>query len=365
MKYLYIDDENDTSVESVRDGFNDQELINVIVQQPKDFKTQKNELTKILPEFDGLILDLRLDQNMTLDVSYNAPSIAQELRTVMSDPTSGVKACPIILCSTDERMRATYDADVTSHNLFDYKFLKGSDPNWPKFSQKLHSLATGYKWLNEGGRTIQEIFGRDEFKAVDPRIFERFAIGKTTVYEYAHFIEKEMFNHPGALIKERVLASRLGVNIEDSGDAWVNLRDGVFSETLYKGLFSTGWTRWWADKVVDLFKQISNGKRLAALTGPERLAIIENMTGIQGLVPALPIADCQSLNFWTICEGNKMPLDPLEGFRVYESKEVKPWQEPKYISLNSILSREYESKGLRPHPSENERIQLIKESLTK
>ena len=146
-KYLYIDDElnnpDDDSVEAVSDGFNDFGLIEVEVGEPLDFKSQKKDLLKKLKDYDGLILDLRLDQNMKLDVSYNAPAIAQELRTAVPNPEDHLRPCPIVLCSTDERMRATYDADQTSHDLFDYKFLKGSEPDWPKFSKKLHALAEG------------------------------------------------------------------------------------------------------------------------------------------------------------------------------------------------------------------------------
>ena len=61
----------------------------------------------------------------------------------------------------------------------------------------------------------------------------------------------------------------------------------------------------------------------------------------------------------------KSRLDPLEGFKIYETDEPKPWQEPKYISFGAELERKGRDKGLRPHPSEFERIKDLKEMLSK
>ena len=367
-KYLFLDDENDETVDAVRDGLNDQGLIDVTIQQPLEFKSQKKELVEKLMEYDGLILDFRLDQNMKLDVSYNAPTIAQELRTSVTNPEVNLMACPIILCSTDERISATYNADKTSHDLFDYKFLKGSEPYYLKISKKLASLAKGYKWLRESERTIYQVLDRENISDIDTRITERFLdIEEPKItYDYARFIVKDIFHHPGPLIKERVLAARLGVDIEASDDAWVKIRREVYSEFKYSGLFSDGWDRWWSDKIINQFKKVSGGNRLATMNAQDRVKILVENYGVDGLIPASAIPYANSSSFWTICEDSKKPLDPLEGFRVFESTDLKAWQEPKYVSFNAVagegISKE---KGLRPHPSENKRIQLMKESLSK
>jgi len=366
-KYLYIDDETVDAVEAVRDGFNDTEIIEVIVEEPQNFKEQKKDFLAKLNSYDGLILDFRLDQNMQLDVSYNAPAIAQELRTLVLDSENDLKGCPIILCSTDERMRATYDVDKTSHDLFDYKFLKGPEPNWPKFATKLASLAKGYAWLNEVDRSVEEIFKREDINKIDIRITERFTDEdqKQQVYDIAHFFIKELFHHPGILVKERVLAARLGIDVEASGEAWIELKANFLINFKFSGLFSDGWERWWADQIVDFFKKVS-GKRLSTLNAINRVNILSEALKIKGLKAAEALPNCESTEFWTICEGFKKPLDPLEGLRVYESVDLKPWQEPKYISFEAAeVERINRDKGLRPHPSEKDRIQLIKESLSK
>ena len=66
----------------------------------------------------------------------------------------------------------------------------------------------------------------------------------------------------------------------------------------------------------------------------------------------------------TICKGNNRPLDPREGFKIVMSREHKAWQEYDYISLEAILEREgFEDRNIKPHPSEKERIDIIKKSL--
>lgn len=79
---------------------------------------------------------------------------------------------------------------------------------------------------------------------------------------------------------------------------------------------------------------------------------------------AEPIKLNTSSEFWTICEATKCPLDPLEGFKIKLSHELKAWQEPKYISLYAALERiGLDDRGIEPHFSEIERIADLKKSL--
>ena len=356
-RYLYIDDENDPTTAAIADGLKINDWLDVVLAEPKDFKQQKADFTNHLNEFDGVILDLRLD-GIRLDISYNAPALAQELRMMAVEGT--IKSCPIILCSTEEKMKATYDVDQTSHDLFDYKFHKQPSAPWEKFARKINSLAEGYYTIIESKFDINDILQRKAID-LDSRVLEKFSgYNKSLpVSEYALFVIKNLFHHPGPLIKERLLAGRLGIDISKSGNAWSKLLDVLFRPALYTGVFSTGWTRWWADIVVDIFKKKA-GKRLSTLTANERVQSLVELTGIKELVPATPLPRAKSSNFWTICEYHKMPIDPLEAFVIHSSIEPKSWQENKYISLDAVLNK----RGPRPHSSEIDRIELIKKSLS-
>lgn len=361
--YLYIDDERDNSVDAIIEGFNDSGLIEVKLFSGGEDKTF-DEIKKLLKEekFQGLIIDLKLDGDGPERVNFKAPTLAQDLRT--SAATGLIPSFPLILCSTEPKMRATYSVDKSSHDLFDYKFLKGADPNWKKFSFKLNSLANGYSWLGESIRAVEDILQRSELLNLDSRIIEHISDKENipTSHDLSHFVIKQLFNHPGVLIKERTLAARLGIDIDASGEDWQRLLQQL-EVAKYKGLYSDGWVRWWSDLINDFFKKISEGRRLPLLNAKERVEIISNHFNLKALIHASPLPFCKSSKFWTICEGHKKPLDPLEGYRIFETGDLKPWQEPKYISFDAAVKRiDRATKGLRPHPSEEERIKLYNES---
>ena len=99
--------------------------------------------------------------------------------------------------------------------------------------------------------------------------------------------------------------------------------------------------RWWADKVVAIFKEITDGKRLSLLNATERVKILSDLTGLKSLIQAHPMEFNKSANFWTICEAFKTPLDPLEGFKIHATIEPKAWQEDRYISLKAVLEKRH------------------------
>lgn len=85
--------------------------------------------------------------------------------------------------------------------------------------------------------------------------------------------------------------------------------------------------------------------------------------GLNDLVAAKPLQFCNSTEFWSICEALKVPVDPLEAFRIFTTVDIKPWEEYKYVSLLAILERVGVDRGLKPHSSEIEKIEYTKELL--
>jgi hypothetical protein len=364
-KYIYIDDENDGSITSLINGFNDTGLIEVhqlSIEKGLSFSVLESLIkSKITDEsYDGLLIDLRLDGEGPNQLEYSAISISSELRTICA--RNELKSFPIILCSTLDKIKETYKSDKTSHDLFDYTFRKSEKPNYERFSIKLKALAEGYKGLPCDANSLNTIFKRDDLKNLDQRIFERFYNQDIIVpYDFAHFIVKTLFHSTNPLIKETILAARLGVNIEASGENWTVLLS-KFEDCKFNGVFSNGWNRWWADLSNTKLKEIS-GKNFSFLKADERVTILKEVFGVNGIVAATPIKLNVSSEFWTICEATKRPLDPMEGIKVRLSHELKAWQEPKYISLYAILERLGAEKGIEPHFSEIERINDLKNTL--
>lgn len=365
VKYLYIDDENDESIDSLINGFNDLKEIYVErmpISKGLNFSDLKDSILDRIKsnKFQGLLIDLRLDGTGPDHLEYSAISISSELRSIAA--RNETPSFPIVLCSTIDKIRETYNADKTSQDLFDYTFKKSDDPNYPKFSRKLLSLVRGYQYLNDGVGNLELIYGRKDLNSLDARIFEKFLDQETVPYDYCHFTIKTLFHCTNPLIKETILASRLGIDIQESNQSWIKLRDSIFIEAKYKGLFYDGWDRWWSDVIIRIFKDIT-GEKLSFLNADERVVLLTKNTGIEGLVAAKPIKHNVSSEFWTICEAYKKPLDPLEGFRIQTSMALKPWQEPKYLSLDAILEQVGAEKNLKPHYSEKERIEELKKTL--
>jgi hypothetical protein len=365
FKYLYIDDENDSSIESLIRGFNDCNLIFVErlpIEKGLNFSNLKDSILEKIKskEFQGVLIDLRLDGNGPDHLEYSAISITSELRSITA--RKEINSFPIILCSTIDKIKETYNADKTSQDLFDYTFRKSENPDYNKFSIKLNSLAIGYQKLNSGDTQIEKVFNREDLNTIDARIFERFFDQEIVPYDFAHFTIKTLFHCTNPLIKEAVLAARLGVDIEQSGESWIKLKDSIFNIAKYKGLFSDGWERWWADVVISIFKE-KTGEKLSFLKAEERVEILKKVFHIENLVAAKPLKHNVSSEFWTICEGYKRPLDPLEGFRIQTTQELKPWQDSKYLSLDAILEQIGIDKGLKYHYSEKERIEELKRNL--
>lgn len=360
-KYIYIDDENDPSIEAIRDGLNDTGIIEVDYRQVEEFTSQINFFETGLENYKGIILDLRLDENMGVGVRFTAPSLAQEIRT-KSGAGLGIKEVPIVLCSTDEKIKALYSREQSSHDLFDYEFLKGSSPDWNKIASRLNSLATGYQKMLAVGFDLEQVLGRP-LEGIDSRILGKF-IDKELgfpAHELSQHLLKELIRWPGPLIGFELLGAKLGIDVEKSED-WQQLLDEHLISCRYHGVFSEGWSRWWTDLLIDWFKDIT-GRRLSTLKAHERVEILKEKLNISGLAAADPLPKSVSTNYSTICEFFRKPIDPFEGFKVFGRKDPKPWQEHQYLSIEAVLERKGLNKGLKIHPSEMERVELIKKSL--
>lgn len=365
-KYLYIDDENGTPEISTLNGFNDLKIIEIErfpLSDFREFSNLKIELIRRINEhsFDGLILDLRLDGNGNDRTEFNATALTSELRSVAA--RGEILSIPIILCSTESNIKQTYDTDKTSHDLFDYKINKSNEsPGWEKMSKKLNSLANGYKWIQTSKRSKEEIFGINNVKDLDERIVEK--IDNFFVpYDYTHFVVKHFFHQTNPLISEKVLAARLGIDlIKTPSEVWDILKNKILSDVKYSGIFSDGWQRWWAEKLVVWFNEIS-GENLTFINAQKRVEILSHKLNLGNLVPAQPLQFCNSTEFWSICEALKVPIDPLEAYRIFTTLDIKPWEEYKYISLLAIMERKGVDRGLRPHSTEIDKIEYTKELL--
>lgn len=362
-KVLYIDDEINggrPQIEAIKDALEANGLLEIKLVEVSDLDTITNQIKQ--ENAHGIILDLQLDHAVNSQgerVTYKAPTLAQNIREKSTEDS--LLDIPIILCSTLQKIENLYKRDISSHDLFDMRFHKDlTDYNLE--SVKINALISGYKTISEVGLSIEKLLTIDQ-ESIEPRIYSNLLItDNLPAHNIAQVILKDLIYMNGPLIDEELLAARLGVEIQGSS-GWSELKDNYFRNAKYKGIFSDGWNRWWMHEVSALFQELT-GKSLAVVDAKERIQLIKEKTGLTGIEYPEKIKKCNSFKFWTICKGYNRPLDPREGFKIVMPREPKAWQEYEYISLEAALEREgFEERGMRLHPSEIKRFELIKESL--
>lgn len=360
-RYLFLDDENGGPTTAMLNGFNDTGHIEV-----EALKLEKNEIfesvcAKIIDcskqqPFDGLMLDLCLDGAGENSMNFKAPALAQHIRTKTLEGV--LPQCPIVLCSTMANLDSFYNRDRASHDLFDYNFNK-TGGHFEEDAIRLQSLASGYDKMNKEGKKTEVVLGRD-VDNIDERIIAYLSEESLSSFDVAQFVIKELLEKTGILIDEGILAARMGVDREASGMAWKVLNEILERESIYKGLFASGWKRYWADLASEFFMSLTGGNPYQIMRASERVEALQK-TGIKGLVAAQPIKYNKSTYFDTVCLSYKKPMDSMEGIPKEDTVKIKPWQEHSYVSFLALASGNFQEKevcmeGLKKYEDIKERM---------
>ena len=361
-KYLYIDDikadntENsiDTPISLARglsvDG------IDIEYKHVFEFEND-NFIRQNLSNYDGLLLDLRLDEykdDNGKHSEFTATEFAQHIRTLVTKQELE-KDLPIVLFSTDEKLQQVYATDLSSHNLFDRYLTKVNTPD--NASKKLYSLAKGYIEIEELKTDLKKLMGLENLFDLDSRIFSRFSENSERIpaHEYAQVILKDLIYVTGTLINDDILAARLGIDKDKtSSNDWNSVKE-LFNEARYSGVFSDGWNRWWMFEINNVFEMLF-GTYLSHLDANEKVNLLKEKLSLTELIVAKPIKLNTSTRYTTICKAYEKPLDEMEGFRVYSSKEPKQWQEYEYASLEAFATTKVNEKNIKVHVDDRDRL---------
>jgi hypothetical protein len=367
-KVFYLDDEKDDLTQPIKKKLESNDILEVNLEKPNNFEKELDRLIEELKECKALILDLQLNgpQEGTSDekgekfkVRYQAPPLAQMIRTLASEGT--IPDLPIILCSTEDKIKDSFSRDFTSHDLFDWTFLK-DDIN-DETVNKIVSLINGYQILNKNRKNFSSSLERD-YDELDERILSRFVIeDNPPIHEIARVIFKDIVQPTGVLINELTLAARLGIDVVES-KSWKDLINKYFISAKYVGVFNESWNRYWSDKVIDVFEEITT-ENLASLNATSRVSLLIKHTEFKELIAAKPIELCESENYWNICEITNKPLDPFEGFKISGKEEPKPWQDYSYVSLFAIVTEPdlISKSGIKIHPTDIERLSVERKKI--
>ncbi|MDO5881750.1 hypothetical protein Q4O57_17290 [Phocaeicola vulgatus] len=81
---------------------------------------------------------------------------------------------------------------------------------------------------------------------------------------------------------------------------------------------------------------------------------------MEHLIAAEKISKADSDEFWTLCKGYHLPLDPVDGLIVQGQDNLYPWQEPEYVSVEAALWRTNIDDWISVADVEKERYEELK-----
>lgn len=347
-KYLYIDDNKIEQAAGVIAGLSIKNVLSIEFDNPKGEWEQERERieSKDFIEYDGLILDLNLEENRNPNNDkfsfYKGSTLAQEIRNISK---SGIiKEIPIILLSATKNLKLYFDK--TNEDLFDLIIEKEklNSDLYIDIKQKLISLSSGYKILNEKNKTINDVFNHElniediKFKSEIDNIFSYYP-----THSISNFIIKNILEIDGVIIKESTLAARLGVDIEESNPSWQELLS-IINNSEYDGVFSVGWKRWWMSKIdkwwEDNFEKTIS---LRSLNASDRVTKINDKFGLN-LIHKEKLEKSKSDKFWTTCIGIGSPIDTIDGLLIAGQDNLYSWQDRSYVSIKEALKPDNKEK---------------------
>ncbi|MFF7063738.1 hypothetical protein [Pseudomonas sp. NPDC008258] len=371
VKYLCIDDQPEEYIEPLLDQLSTHnQNLQFKGMHPEEFASQFEKIHSLASEEDyfGLLVDLRLDQDADAEgnkVYYRGPTLAQELRTRMAEKE--LPNFPIILWSMNDNIVHSYAPDSSSHDLFDAVYAKddGKHPLGDNVASEIYWLAAGYRELSgiyerHSSYSLEHVIGliEGDRDSLDPRLLSY--LKGNVAFEIAGKVLNTLLRSEGVLASPAMLAARLGIDIDKSGDSWSNLLESLMN-CRYSGVFRQAWPRWWVHRIENWWSELASYKgSLRKFTAPERVATINERLGLT-LVSANPIQENYSLRYSTVCVATEKALDPVDGFKVYNSRQ-DAWQDSKYVSAHAVLNRIKKSEWILD-PLEVERFKQLTERL--
>jgi hypothetical protein len=342
VKYYYIDDDP-KSYDKIQ-GFECDDLVIKAVQHQDSWEKQLNYLKSNEQNFDGLILDLKLDDSPNehnIRAEFRGTSLAQEIRTRQKE--GELKSFPIILFSANDKIQLALEN--SGKDLFDICIDK-SDIRVESFAiygPQMIALVSGYRKLLSSIDCKDKIFSI-ETSLLDSRFLSEFDnIKSSPIHLQARFLISELLEKQGLLINEDVLAARLGIDKEKSSD-W-NLLKEKMTSAQYMGAFSEGWTRWWMPLIDKWWsKDLKADTSLRSSSAKERVKRIQKFYQFSNLIAAERIDKSNSDEFWTVCMAYNRPLDPVDGLLIQGQDNLYPWQEPLFVSIDAALKRKNNEK---------------------
>jgi hypothetical protein len=329
-KILYIDDQDTASRKSDLEelGFE------VITHDPtNDFKAIE---LKVKDGIDALILDYKLTEGTGEQACFDAPTIAQFVRTMHSVDGFNI---PIVLMSNQTNFTNYYNNDYTSQDLFDFSTTKQDFVSSNElFGQKLNSFIFAYQKIESNNSLIKSLDLKEGQTTLHSRFVSEFDKLNNNHFKISSLIYDDLLCSVGLTIGRDILSARLGVSQES--EDFPQVLESLKTAS-YTGVFSDIKQRWWMYKINKWWdEKITTETSMKRLNAEERIELLKSKLSLENLTPLTKTKHSLSSNFWTVCKFSKEALDPFDGIELL--KDYLPWQEKEYISIDSALAGQME-----------------------
>lgn len=380
IKYLYVDDDETSRIKPLIDELEYHSNGELEIVHTRVRPMQEIRCMFIDGKYDGLIIDQKLDavNEYGKSVDYWGTSLAQNMRTEMiGDPS--VPSSPIVLLSNEDVYLRFFDSDESAHNLFDFTFGKTQVSRDEEFAKKASKIISELgKAYALARRTIPSL---KEQRVSNKELLEPLLCWNDDLYEYTdtrfveyvvskshdlHILISLLLNtfvrSAGILITEEMLATKLGVDINNSED-WEALLDRI-EPYAYNGVFSNLKKRWWMSGIEDWWYEIHHEQTLRALTADERVEVLKSNLELEKLVSIAPKYSNgkQSKKFWVNCIVSGTPLDPYDAI-VANKPDLMPWEQTIYLDAEVTFNRKHTPK-FSVHPDFQAKVKPLYTRLT-
>jgi len=331
--YIFVDDATGPESDSERyRKLLDKEGELAVDLVPPDRSTLLVAEPELEAGIDGYILDINLSDQIDdhgKRFRGTGAGLAQDLRLLQTKgPNEGQRPRPIVRLCAAQVFQDYLAGDDSTTDIFDLGFDKEMIGDVaPLVRAKLAVLPELYATVQgtqEGAAPKLLGVETEHYE----RLHSRFRAALETEltrkpHEAVSFIIRQLFEPPGLLISEQLLAIRLGVDKARSG-GWERLKD-YFSPARYVGVAGNGFRRWWMDLVLSRCAQ-PGSPPLFRLSAVERVAAL-NKAGFGDLVPLMPTPESPGDRPWLLSQWDdlalRLPVDPRHAFIL--STPVSPW----------------------------------------
>lgn len=345
------------------------EGLRIVPEKPARMPDLIQRVAAVKP--DGLLLDVAFTNALDAEnrhVGFDGIAFAQQVRTLQTrGRTTGTAVLgefPIVRFSKKDVIREYVNADATSDDLFDEMIDKGSVVDAAaKIACQLTALAADYPKVSAladsdaGDAALAVALGCEPqfLTRLDARTLLGLRRPGAPAHALARYFTAKLLARPGAVIDERLVSIRLGVDRERSED-WPALLESL-AEAQYRGAFAAGYPRWWQASLLDWWQaQVDGDRPLARLAADERVQSLTESTGLARLAALVEDPDSPGRRYWHVCVRSGRPVDPAHGFPLMPIYGHESWHDAEYLCLEEARR---DSRNPRLSPTERSRLEAM------